>query len=232
MKLRGRIMFNRAFVLSIMSLVLLICLAFAGYDQSGGLGAENMSMQNFTVIAPLQGALDAPPAGLVPEVPATIAGDELAVYSSLIPPSTDLMKLIPFDAQFNQPMYIYHRGGYMVWNGFNAIFQDSVPGLWIEGSSGWSWYVTMPVGSWARELMFVPTSSPISVYEIYPGGFVLKYDLGYVQPGFYYVWYSADAPGRHTCLLSVGGQFSNRAVVDVYYPWVAACSVPNPEAGL
>jgi hypothetical protein len=65
--------------------------------------------------------------------------------------------------------------------------------------------------------------APIFMYEIYPGGFAMRYNLGVVQPGYYYLWYYADTPGRHIEVLGINSDYSNKVVVDVY-----TISVPKP----
>jgi hypothetical protein len=74
----------------------------------------------------------------------------------------------------------------------------------------------MPLGSWARELLYVPTASQISMLEIYPSGYVMKHDLGPVSPGYYYIWYYADTPGRHISLFALSNSVSNAVTIDVY----------------
>jgi hypothetical protein len=54
------------------------------------------------------------------------------------------------------------------------------------------------------------------MYDIYPSGFVMRYNLGVVQPGYYYLWYYADTPGRHVDLFGTGSGYSNKVIVDVY----------------
>jgi hypothetical protein len=61
------------------------------------------------------------------------------------------------------------------------------------------------------------------MYEIYPSGFVTRYNLGVVRPGYYYLWYYADTPGRHLDVFGIGNVYSNKIVIDVY-----TISVPKP----
>ena len=74
----------------------------------------------------------------------------------------------------------------------------------------------MPWGGWTRELIYVPQASPVTMYEIYPSGYVLGYSLGLVQSGYYYIWYYADAPGRHRSLFATNSGYSNAVIIDVY----------------
>jgi hypothetical protein len=43
------------------------------------------------------------------------------------------------------------------------------------------------------------------MYEIYPGGYVLGNNLGLVQPGYYYIWYYADAQDGTQHILHTAG---------------------------
>ena len=45
---------------------------------------------------------------------------------------------------------------------------------------------------------------------------VMKHDLGSVPPGYYYIWYYADTPGRHLSLFALSNSVSNAVTIDVY----------------
>lgn len=198
-------------------------LALGGYDLERG-SAANMSMGDFTSLLQSSGEEEA-----FPEIPEAAASSavESAAYISQAPPETDVGELLPLD-DMSQSSYVYYSGSYMPWDRFSAIFPESTPGMWIRRHSGWSWYATMPLGAWTEMLIFIPDASPVSIYEIYPQGFVWRYDLGYATPGFYRIWYYADIVGRHECLLYSGGRFSNRVVVDVYH-WAPPGPPPGPS---
>ena len=86
----------------------------------------------------------------------------------------------------------------------------------------------MPLGGWSRELLYVPIASPISMYDIYPSGFVMRYNLGVVQPGYYYLWYYADTPGRHVDVFGTSSGYSNKVIVDVYTMYTFSVTKPMP----
>ena len=44
----------------------------------------------------------------------------------------------------------------------------------------------------------------------------MKHDLGSVPPGYYYIWYYADTPGRHLSLFALSNSVSNAVTIDVY----------------
>jgi hypothetical protein len=150
-----------------------------------------------------------------------------------MPESAGVQKLTNFDFKSDQTNYVFYDGSYMGWRSFTRMFPVGTPGLWIERSLGWSTYATMPVGSWARELIYVPDISPVFMYEVYPGGFVRKYDFGVISPGYYFIWYYADMAGRHSNIFSTTSGWSNWMFVDVYYvgpkPWPPVPPTPTPK---
>ena len=217
-------MIKRIHIWAVVGIILIIGLALGGYDQKLSSGAVNMSMQEFTSLLQSYGGEETAPA--VPEAAGSSAVE--SAYISQTPPETELGELLPLD-DISQSSYVYYSGSYMPWGRFSAIFPESMPAMWIRRHNGWSWYATMPLGTWSEMLMFIPDSSPVYIYEIYPQGFVWRYDLGYVDPGFYRIWYYADIIGRHQCILYSGGMFSNRVVVDVIYHWIPPEPSPGPS---
>ena len=209
-------MTNRILVLTLLVLFFFAGPAMGGYDLAGSMVAENLSSDNSTAqsLATNEGVALAN--AMAPQMTATEPGTELAFYTTHPPAATELKGLLPFNAKVSPSTYVFYKGTYLGWSGFNSKFPGTLPGLWIERSVSWSWYVTMPLGGWAREILYVPVASPVSMYEIYPDGYTRKYDLGFVQPGDYYLWYYADTPGRHFNVLGVSSGYSNMVVIDVY----------------
>jgi len=100
-----------------------------------------------------------------PNVAATGSVDNQAVYSSQAPSQGSLGMLQPVSATTGSTGQIYYNGDYLAWQSFTSTFPANLPGLWIAGYNGWSWYVTMPLGTWAQELLYVPKASSISMYD-------------------------------------------------------------------
>ena len=199
-----------------MSLILLAGLAQGGYDSSGSAGAENLSLAKFSAQNFNINAKSALSYSLAPDIPSAGPGTELAFYSNQPPDEASTMSLLPFDSETFPSRYFFYMGSCLGWNRFGSQFPSNLPGLWIERAVCWSWYATMPWGGWARELLYVPLASQVSIYELYPMGFVTRYDLGFAEPGYYYLWYYADTPGRHLSVLGVSTGYSNTVVIDVY----------------
>lgn len=215
---------KRINIWAVVAVLLISGLALGGYNQELGSSAVNMSMQDFTSLLQSFNFEETPPE--VTEAGA-FSAVESAAYISQPPPETEVGVLLPSE-DITQSSYVYYSGTYMPWGRFTAVFPESMPAMWIRRHNGWSWYATMPLGAWSEMLIFIPETSPVSIYEIYPQGFVWRYDLGYATPGFYRIWYYADVIGRHVCLLHSGGMFSNRVVVDVHQ-WVPPGPSPGPS---
>ncbi|HWQ20745.1 MAG TPA: hypothetical protein VN455_13260 [Methanotrichaceae archaeon] len=222
-------MITRTFIWISMGILLLTGLSLGGYDPSGQIAAENLSMDSFNALGMENDTGGAALADPAPQTTASGPGDEMAVYTDQMPSQSSLGKLTPFDSQASTPGNIYYSGNYMAWNSFGSVFPRGQPGLWISGSDGWSWYVTMPLGSWTQELLYVPYASYLSMYEVYPGGSARRYNLGFVQPGYYLIWYYADAPGRHFSQFALGNKYSNTVVIDVYYQQSPQPIGPTPK---
>jgi len=195
---------------------ILVGVSLGGLDQSGSIVEKNLTLSDFDAMVP-----DASDNGMVadfgaPQATAQVPGTDVAAFTQQVPSNLQIGTLMPSTVLSNPPRYMYYGGNYLSWNDFSAAFSANRPCLWIERAVSWSMYATLPLGGWARELMFVPTASSITMYEVYPGGFVRGYDLGFAQPGYYYIWYYADSPGRHRSMIATSRGYSNQVVVDVY----------------
>lgn len=210
-----------------------ICsLSLGGLDQSGSLGTVNMTESEFSAMIPSSELQDSVvDTGAPDSAPATIVeGDPgLAVYSEQSPSVADQNKLLPSTVVASPPSSMYYNGNYLAWSDFIATFPGSSPGLWIERAAGWSFYAVLPWGTWARNLIYVPQTSPVTLYESYPGGFVRGYNLGVVSPGYYYIWYYADSPGRHSSFMSTISGYSNAVIIDVYAKRIVKPNPPQPD---
>ena len=196
---------------------LLLCsLSLGGLDQSGNINAKNMTISDFSALVPLSNVQDAIVDTGAPQAASTYSGTEMAIYTEQAPPTTDLKKLMPSAVLTSPPKYMYYNGDYLAWNDFTTTFPSNKPGLWIERAVSWTLYATLPWGGWTREMIYVPQASPVTIYEIYPSGYVLGNNLGLVQPGYYYIWYYADALGRHRSTFSTNSGYSNQVIIDVY----------------
>ncbi|MEI6103350.1 MAG: hypothetical protein WCP70_05335 [Methanothrix sp.] len=208
---------------------LLLCsISLGGLDQSGNSGAENLTISEFSALAPASNLESVFVDTGAPQATSGDAGTEIAAYTEQVPPVTDLKKLMPSAVLKSPPRYMYYNGDYLAWNDFTTSFPTNNPGLWIERAVSWTQYATLPWGGWTRELIYVPQASPVTMYEIYPSGYVLGYSLGLVQSGYYYIWYYADTPGRHRSLFATNNGYSNAVIIDVYSPTIPK-PTPDPK---
>jgi len=138
------------------------------------------------------------------------------------PPTSQQQVLNAYNLNAEQPSAVYYGGRSISWNTFSSSYLGSAPGFWLDTAGGWSWYAMLPLGGWMRELMYIPSSGPLRVYEIYPSGMTATYNLGTARSGFNYVWFNGDTTGRHISIFTVNGVASNAVIVDVvtsqYYP--------------
>lgn len=99
--------------------------------------------------------------------------------------------------------------------------------LWISGSSSWTQYAMVPLGSMLNMITTSTTGGYGYLYEIYPDGNMdmnSYYFNPYNQIGFY-----ADKVGQHQLFFNIGGQPSNVIVIDVV-PYQSAQPVYNLAA--
>ncbi|HWQ18149.1 MAG TPA: hypothetical protein VN455_00095 [Methanotrichaceae archaeon] len=138
-----------------------------------------------------------------------------AAYSAQAPPPAQQAALQPYAMSTASQSSYYYGGTYMPWSQFTSAFQGISPAFWMLSSQGWTWYAQIPLGGWVQELMYVPTEGQITAYEIYPSGMTQATSFEYASPGYQYIWFYADVPGRHVTIFTVDGVPSNAVMVDV-----------------
>ena len=138
-----------------------------------------------------------------------------ATYTTQAPPVTEQKVLLNYNVQTAPPTAVYYSGTFMPWASFSQTFQANSPLLWVASSAGWSWQATCPVGGWIQNLMYVPYTGTMKMYEFYPDGTVKLYSYGFNNPGYKYIWFYADTPGRHVSLFTIFDKPSNYITIDV-----------------
>ncbi|MDD1753433.1 MAG: hypothetical protein LUQ38_10150 [Methanotrichaceae archaeon] len=153
------------------------------------------------------------PAGLGPATMGASAAT--AIYSTNPPPANQQNVLLSYNTQAAPPEAVYYSGTYVPWATFHQTFPASSPLLWVATSGGWSWYATCPLGSWIQNLMYVPATGPIKLYELYPDGSTRLDSTAWTGPGYKYIWFYADTPGRHITVFTIYDNPSNYITIDV-----------------
>jgi len=86
--------------------------------------------------------------------------------------------------------------------------------LWIQGSTSWSQYATIPQGASLSLLATTSTGGNGYLYEITPDGQLIKNYYNFF-PGYNQINFYADTVGQHTLLFAIGDQVSSTVVIDV-----------------
>lgn len=102
------------------------------------------------------------------------------------------------------------------WNTFVSSFPKDTPMYWVNTQGGWQWSSTCTIGGWAQQIMFIPDNGKLRVYETYPDKSVRYYDYGYTTPGYHYIWFNGDTPGKHSQFITVDDMPSNAVEIDVF----------------
>lgn len=139
----------------------------------------------------------------------------MATYAQQAPPASERQTLLNYNAAAGQTQSVYYSGTYVPWNNFIGSYPGNYPLFWAASQTGWSWYTTLPLGTWVQELMFIPMAGNIKVYEIYPTGMTQATDFGFAAAGYKYLWFNGDTAGRHITIFTVGGVPSNAVTIDV-----------------
>lgn len=139
-----------------------------------------------------------------------------ATYTTQAPPVTQQKVLLNYDVKATPPTAVYYSGTFMPWPSFSQVFPANSPALWVASSAGWSWAANCPTGGWIQNLMYVPYTGTMKLYEFYPDGSIKLYSYGFATPGYKYIWFYADTPGRHITLFTIYDKPSNYITIDVY----------------
>ncbi len=138
-----------------------------------------------------------------------------AVYSTQAPPATQQDVFISYNIQSAPPTAVYYSGAFIPWVNFYQTFSADSPMLWIATSAGWSWYAACPLGSWVQEVVYVPATGIMKIYELCPDGTSKYHIYGWTSAGYKYRWFYADTYGRYTDVITIANNPSNYVTIDV-----------------
>ena len=104
--------------------------------------------------------------------------------------------------------------------------------LWIQGSTSWSQYATIPQGAGLSLLAITSTGGSGYLYEITPDGQLTKNYYNF-YPGSNQINFYADTVGQHILLFAIGNQVSSAVVINVAgnQPPIYYQSQPNQPPG-
>ncbi len=144
----------------------------------------------------------------VPSAPSTSPESKTKTHIET-PEKYDLKNKIPTTVYFNYQMQAVPYSQYQTlptYMGGNS--------LWIQGTTSWTRYAQVPLGSSLSLLATSSTGGNGYLYEIIPGGTLSKNSLHFFpassQIGFY-----ANTTGQHILLFVIDDQVSNSVVVNV-----------------
>jgi hypothetical protein len=86
--------------------------------------------------------------------------------------------------------------------------------LWIQGSTSWSQYATIPQGAGLSLLATTSSGGSGYLYEITPDGQLTKNYYNFF-PGYNQINFYADTVGQHILLFAIGNQVSSAVVIDM-----------------
>lgn len=86
--------------------------------------------------------------------------------------------------------------------------------LWIQGTTSWTQYATIPQGASLSLLATTSTGGNGYLYEITPDGQLTKNYYNFF-PGYNQINFYADTVGQHILLFAIGDQVSSSIVINV-----------------
>jgi plastocyanin len=113
--------------------------------------------------------------------------------------------VVPNNYQMYSMPYSQYQSNYGSYSGSTS--------LWIQGTSGFTQYVTVPLGASLSLVAISPTGGNGYLYETAPGGISnmnYYYFNQYNQMNYY-----ADTIGEHVLLIVINGRTSNSIIVNV-----------------
>lgn len=169
-----------------------------------------------------------------PDIPVSAVRRQAQTTASLYPGQTDLQKFSSyysmesseFDAQLTSPakiefdevapetIYFGSAQKALPYSQYQSYATSTgANSLWISGSSSWTQYAVIPIGSYLNIIATTARGGYGYLYEIYPDGKLDKSAYSfypYTQLGFY-----AGKPGEHQLFFNIDGQPSNVIVIYV-----------------
>ncbi len=105
-------MINRAVIWTLIAFISFAGIALGGYDLSGSEKAESLSTSS-SALQGIEAGAGALAGAEIPQMTATAAGTEQAFSTTQTPTNTELLTLLPFDAEASQSTHVFFKGSYL-----------------------------------------------------------------------------------------------------------------------
>ena len=122
-----------------------------------------------------------------------------------------------FDISGKEPQAVYYGDGQGLAYSQYASAMATRSDLWIKGTSNWSQYAAVPLGSRLELVAYAPQGGSAGFYQITQTNNMLPYYGTYqLNPGYSTMSFDADLSGRHMLYFVINNQPSNLIIVDVF----------------
>ncbi len=130
-----------------------------------------------------------------------------------------------FDISGNEPLAVYYGDGQGLAYSQYASAMATRSDLWIKGTTNWSQYAAVPLGSSLELVAYAPQGGNAGFYQTIEISSIL-HDYGTYQlnPGYSTMSFDADQAGRHMLYFVINNQPSNLVIVDVFPQQAEAAS--------
>ncbi|MFZ3050213.1 hypothetical protein [Methanothrix sp.] len=130
-----------------------------------------------------------------------------------------------YDISGKEPIAVYYGDGQGLEYPQYASAMASRSDLWIKGTTNWSQYAVVPLGSRLELVAYVPQGGDAGFYQtIQTGSIFHDYGTYQLDPGYSNMSFDADQAGRHMLYFVINNQPSNVVIVDVFPPQAEAAS--------
>jgi hypothetical protein len=138
-----------------------------------------------------------------------------------------------FDITQKTPSSVYYGAGVgLPYSQYASLLSSKTNDLWIQGTTNWTQYAVVPVGTWLQLIAYTPVGGAAGFYEVdQTDTTISKYMTYQFNPGYNTMNYKAAQVGRHMLYFVVNNQPSNVVVVDVFAQAAASSGVSTYRAG-
>ena len=138
-----------------------------------------------------------------------------------------------FDIAQKTPSSVYYGAGVgLPYSQYASLLSSKTNDLWIQGTTNWTQYAVVPVGTWLQLVANAPVGGAAGFYDVgQTDKTISKYMTYQFNPRYNTMNYQAAQVGRHMLYFVVNNQPSNVVVVDVFAQAAASSGVSTYRAG-